>query len=206
MPKPDWQVIGGEYKAQSGSAHWMMSRYTGQTWSTVGVQASCRRTGETGNSAAVLLRATPDFQDGVGSAYIFQISLDGYYGVWKQVNGSWSWLREWTTSPFVSFGTNVLAATAQGNTLSFFVNGNLVWTGSDVSLTDGLIGLGGYSDGSTHFFDNVVASEVLPSGVLSAQQAELNRKAVPGGERGVAPASELTGHPRQVRAHQDLVV
>ncbi len=196
----DWSVTGGEYQAAFAGSRWMFSRYGGQTWSTVAAQMSCRRVGDPYNSAALLLRATPDFDDGVGSAYIFQIAVDGSYGVWKQVNGSFDWLQEWTPSAAIQSGTNVLAGVADGSALSFYINGVLVWSGTDTALTSGLIGLGGYSDASTHFFDNVTASENPLVGVLSASQRWHNQHPVSGGHRGAAPAGSARTNP----ARQDL--
>ena len=62
-----------------------------------------------------------DFDDAVGSGYVFQITTDGYYSVWKQVGGSWSWLQSWTTSPAVSTGfmtwVNLSRKRPEGSTL-----------------------------------------------------------------------------------------
>ena len=193
----DWQVVSGEYRAQSSDG-WMFSRYAGREWADLAVQMSCRRTGDTGNSAAVVLRATPDFDDSVGSGYVFQITTSGYYGVWKQVGGSFSWLQSWTISPAVSAGTNVLAAVAQGSLLSFYVNGTLVWSGTDTALASGRIGLGGYSGSSylaTHYFDNVIAGMPLALTALGAEQEWYNQQAVPGGQRAFAPATKGLAYP-----------
>ncbi len=186
----NWQVVGGEYRAQTASDDFMTSCYGGQEWADLTVQMSCRRSGYVGSSAAVGLRATADFDDAVGSGYVFQVSGDGSYAVWKQVGGVWSWLQSWTTSPAVSTGTNVLAAVAQGSVLRFYINGTLVWTGTDTSLASGRIGLMGYSSVSgatTHYFDNVIVSEPLATGTVSAQQQWYNQQAVAASERGWAP-------------------
>ena len=193
----DWQVVSGEYRAQSIDG-FMFSRYAGQEWADLTVQMSCRRTGQPGNSAAVVLRATPDFDDSVGSGYVFQITTSGSYGVWKQVGGASSWLQSWTTSPAISASTNVLAAVAQGSLLSFYVNGILIWSGTDTALASGRIGLGGYSDASfvaTHYFDNVIVGAPLALLALGAEQAWYNQQAVPGGQRAFAPAAKGPAYP-----------
>jgi len=62
---------------------------------------------------------------------------------------------------FYNSGTNTLTAIADGNMFEFFINGNLVWTGSDGELSDGRIGLGGYTNygDAIHYFDNVLVTE-----------------------------------------------
>lgn len=159
----DWTVVSGEYQAQAVSDAWMISTYRGKAWDDVAAQMTCRRTGDDGYSAALIIRATPDFDDETGSGYVFQIAANGSYGIWKQVDGNFSWIQEWTASSAIQPDINCLRATAQGNALSFTINGVSVWNGSDASLSGGRIGVGGYTDGSvTHYFDDVMAGEALP--------------------------------------------
>ncbi len=159
----NWEVVFGEYRAQSSGSDFMFSRYIGQEWENLSVQMSCRRDGSIYNSAGVLLRASSNFDDGVGSGYVFQIATDGDYSIWKQINGSWSWLQSWTYSSAINPGTNVLIASAEGNQLKFFINDTLVWNGTDNDLTSGHIGLGGYTDlgDATHYFDDVLVGELI---------------------------------------------
>lgn len=186
----NWNVVSGEYQAQSVGETWMISMYGGKSWNDVTAQMTCRRTGGAGSSAALLLRATANFDEDVGSAYVFQISGSGSYGVWKQVAGTWSWLQSWTTSPEVQPDVNVLRATAQGAALSFYINGTLVWSGSDSSLSGGLVGLGGYTSGdTTHYFDDVMAGEaLLTTATVSETQAALNIQPFSSDDYRVAPA------------------
>lgn len=194
-----WNVVSGEYRAQSAVEAWMLSQYEGKTWNDVTAQMTCRRAGDSSYSAALILRASADFDDGVGSAYIFQISLDGEYSIWKQVAGSWSWIQSWTTSLDIQPGVNVLRATAQGSALSFYINGTLVWSGNDSSLAGGRIGLGGYTGGDTiHFFDDVMAGDTLPTlAAVNEVQAAFNARSLPGGNPGGAPVDTLGVIPRE---------
>ena len=158
-----WQVTGGEYRAQSGAEEFMVSLYQGETWADVTMSASFRRTGSPDTAACLVLRASPDFLvEAAGSGYVFQISEGGSYGVWKQVNGNFSWLRDWLFSSAIVPGSNRLTAVALGSALRFYINGILVWSGTDNALTSGRVGLMGYSspeDTTAHFFDNVSAGE-----------------------------------------------
>ena len=187
-----WQVIAGEYRAQSSTNNWMMAYYEAKQWEDLSVQMTCRRTGSTDTSAAVTLRASSNFDNGIGSAYVFQITIAGYYGIWKQVNGSFSWLQSWTPSPSITTGTNTLTAVAEGSLLKFFINGTLVWTGSDNALISGDIGLGGYTEPggyeTTHYFDNVLVGKPITSAqTISDEQLWYNQHSYDGGEPQAAP-------------------
>ncbi|MCX6927225.1 MAG: M4 family metallopeptidase, partial [Verrucomicrobia bacterium] len=196
----NWQVVNGEYRAQTSSDDFMTSRYDAQEWSDLTVQMTCWRSGSPNNSAAVVVRATADFDDSIGSGYVFQISAAGSYGVWKLVNGAWSWLQAWTTSPTINTDTNVLAAVAEGNLLRFYINGTLVWTGIDTDLVSGRIGLMGYSSSSeaaTHFFDNVIVSGPQNGGIVGVQQQWYNQHAELASVRAKAPKVTLPEYPGQ---------
>ena len=53
--------------------------------------------------------------------------------------------KGWTTSTAVSNeGWNTLKVIAQGSNFKFYVNGTLVWSGSDASFTTGKVGIGCY--------------------------------------------------------------
>jgi len=187
----NWQVFAGEYRAQSASTDFMMANYAGHQWDNLSVQMVCRRDGDTYNSAAVTLRVSSDFDEDVGSGYIFQIATAGQYGLWKQVNGTWSWLQEWTYSPSITSGINTLMAVADGSSLKFFINGALIWTGSDTNLVAGRIGLGGYTDSvypATHYFDNVLVGEPITSAqAISEEQLWYNQHSYQGGSKNIAP-------------------
>ena len=187
---PSWQVVAGEYRAQKAASDFMMANYAAKQWDDLSVQMTCRREGSIYSSASVTLRVSSDFDDGVGSGYVFQIVTDGYYSIWKQVAGSWSWLQSWTYSPYISSGTNTLMAVAEASQLKFFINDTLVWTGSDSALASGRIGLGGYTDygNPTHYFDNVRVGKPLTSvQTISDEQLWYNQHSYQGGEPQAAP-------------------
>jgi len=186
----NWQVIAGEYRAQSSASDFMMAHYEAKQWDNLSVQMTCRRTGNTGNSVAVTLRGTSDFDEYIGSGYVFQIAISGDYSIWKQVNGSWSWLQPWTNSPSITTGNNTLTAVAEGSLLKFFINGTLVWTGSDSAFVSGHIGLAGYtsSGDTTHYFDNVLVGKPMTSvQIISDEQLWYNQHSYDGGEPQAAP-------------------
>lgn len=157
----NWQVVAGEYRAQSSSGGNMASSYEGQIWTNVTVQVSCRRDGANNTAAGLILRQTQHDPDTV-SAYLFRIAESGSFNVVKYVENSYTELQGWLESSAIQTGTNILMATASGSSLQFFINGTLVWSGTDTSLNSGHIGLIGYTDDtytSTHYFDNVTAGD-----------------------------------------------
>ncbi len=183
----NWTVVAGEYRAQVDNDDVMTSTYGGHEWADLSVQAECRRAGSMLTGAGLALRASADFDaGGAGSAYMFQISTDGYFSVLKQVNGAApELLQDWTFSPAIRSGVNVLLASAQGTSLRFYINGTPVWSGADTSLTSGRIGLLGSTYvgfATTHYFDNVaVGDPVLITGSLTADQQWYNEHPMTGG-------------------------
>ena len=64
------------------------------------------------------------------------------FSVWKTVGGAWTNLQPWSyTGTIVPNDWNRLKVTADGNQLLFFINDTLVWSGSDSSLVNGVVGI-----------------------------------------------------------------
>lgn len=179
-----WAVVSGEYRAMDTSQIYsMQSTYTGQTWADCAVQATLRRTGDMFTVARLVARASDDFnrQNSTGSAYSTGISSDGQYWVGKYVNGTFTFLQSWTFSPYLNTGEtpNVVLLNVVGNEIQVYINGNLVWSGTDNDVTSpGRIGLVPYTDSADptiHYSDNVQVTKPLTSDVtLSAEQAWYN--------------------------------
>ena len=57
----------------------------------------------------------------------------------------------WTPSPTINQGEawNTLRVEARGTSLSFYINGTLLWSGTDSSLSSGRVGLAMYRDSSS---------------------------------------------------------
>ncbi len=90
------------------------------------------------NSFGVIFR----FQD-ANNYYAYEISSDGFYVVNKLVDGSWTQLIEWSSSPLIETGyaTNQVAVEMMGNHYSFFINGVQVDSMTDDTFSGGSIGL-----------------------------------------------------------------
>lgn len=169
--KPDsednWAVVNGAYRAQNASIDsQMFSIYSGGDFADVAVQFDCWREGGATYSEGVALRATPGFNASSGSGYMFFITTDGSFSVWKVVNGISTALKSWTASSALTSTTNTVIASATGSTLALFINGKRVWKGSDSEISRGRIGLGGYTTSAaptTHYFDNVIQGAPIPT-------------------------------------------
>jgi hypothetical protein len=102
------------------------------------------------------------------------------------VGGSWTLLQDYTyTSAIAQNGWNTLRVVASNSNLYFYINGTLVWSGVDNSLTSGLVGVGmdnfedTYNPGDQVWVDWAVLSsyaEAMPviTDTVSPEQQALN--------------------------------
>ncbi len=74
--------------------------------------------------------------------YGMEISEDGYYAVWKMINGEYIPLVDWQYSSLINTSKPVhLSAACVGNTLAFIVDGELLVEIKDSDLTSGSAGV-----------------------------------------------------------------
>jgi hypothetical protein len=114
-----------------------------------------RRTGCVWCANQIIIRGKPDPLNSAhlwDAAYLFQYTDDGWFSIWKVVNGVFTSLvpypNEWQQTPAINQGGyNVLRVVAAGSNLNYYINGTLVWNGSDASLAKGTVGFGMYQDG-----------------------------------------------------------
>ncbi len=107
------------------------------------------RAGSQLNGNQLFIRGKPDPLSLIGEwyeGYIFQYSANGNYSILKTINGVTSEIKSWTFSSAINQGYtwNTLRITANGGTLKFYINGSLVWSGTNTSLTSGRVGIGMY--------------------------------------------------------------
>lgn len=76
--------------------------------------------------------------------YAFQYNINGEISVFKRLaGGPETALLDWTASSAVNpTDWNTLRVIADGSALNYYVNGSLAWSGSDDSLTEGVVGFG----------------------------------------------------------------
>jgi hypothetical protein len=121
------------------------------------------------------------------------------YSVWKCVSGSCSVLQDWTYTAAIVQGDawNILRVTASGNMLKLYINGTLVWTGTDTSFTTGHVGIEPWGVGTLqvdYATLTTTVSGVAQSDVISAEQAALNAAA--NQQRGVNISRKIAPTPK----------
>jgi S1-C subfamily serine protease len=74
--------------------------------------------------------------------YLFSVSEDGYFGIFKKANGKFSPLLDWSYSPAITWYTPLtLTVVCDGETLMLGVDGKILGQVTDNSLQEGDIGL-----------------------------------------------------------------
>lgn len=171
--------------------HFSSSRYNA-TYTNVDFQARIYRPGSTNSyTNAIIVRGTPAPLGGTNhgwyKGYYFQYTNNGYYGVWKTSNNTSTALKAWTASSYiVKGGWNTLRVRAVGSQFWYYINGHLVWTGTNSSYPSGYVGLTKYNNPSTSTvsFDwatltnlSASASPLLTLEQISPEQMRYNNAA-----------------------------
>ena len=128
----------------NGAANLVSSASYNKSFTNFSVQARMKQVSTAKSSTGLVVRGTPlfDADNDWKTAYEFLYDQDGYFSVWKGVNGSWVTLKTWTTSAaIVRNGWNTLKVTADGSQLRYYINGILVWSGADSAIASGQVGL-----------------------------------------------------------------
>ena len=179
-PDGAWNVTCGEYTYSTSASFYYPSPsttlYTGATYSDFRYQVRMRAGQNTSAPMYVLFRASsfaspPGGYPGPNGYFV---GLDVYnrrYEVHKLVNGTMTYLRNWTSSTAIvgSTAPNVVTVEAVGSRFTLYINGVSVWTFTDISHAYGYVGLGGvadYSGGLTFWFDDVSCTPII-NGILS---------------------------------------
>jgi thermitase len=153
-----WQVDDQFYWTEGLSRTNATASYTTE-YSDFDFQAKLLRVGCALCANFLMVRGTPEPLDSSGhwdSSYRFQYTNQGKYSVFKQVAGGGQIpLQDWTSDPAILAGEawNTLRVLADGDQLSFYINGKLVWSGTDADLSAGRIGVGMYL--GSFVFDDV---------------------------------------------------
>lgn len=164
-----WQVVAGEYRARASTTYQMMqSFFTGQTWVDCSAEVTMRRTGYEYSDAALAVRATDDFDWGLGtgSAYWVAVTAAGYYSVAKRTpdSGFAEYLQQPTYSTHLNTGTadNIVRVDVAGSEIEVYFNGSLAWTGVDYDIVDpgrvGFLADSGPDPAAVHYFDDLTVT------------------------------------------------
>ncbi len=201
---PGWQpqagawTVNGDFMGTPGIPNAFVSTNYWQTFGNLDYSVFMARSGCQACANTVLIRGEP--QPLISgrywrASYLFQYANTGRYSIFKNINGSLATLQDWTyTTAINRNGTNILRVTANGADMSFYINGQLLWSGSDPELTNGVVGIGMYRDGYSEDNWMDVNYAILSNGSalqqtdqISAEQQALNNSPLTGGSVFMAP-------------------
>ena len=136
---------GGEYFIELYESNWFAWAYPGERFDDVSIEADVYlASGAQDSHFGLLCRHT-----GGDNFYYFAVSADGYYGIFRRVDGGGLEVltaggRGMAFSPAIRTGeqTNHVMAVCRGDELSLYVNGELLETVTDEAHTRGDVGVG----------------------------------------------------------------
>jgi hypothetical protein len=182
-----WWIASSAWLTTQGLTNAWASVSFNDTFSNLDYKVKLWRGGSETIANSILIRGTPAPLSSTGlwdSYYAFQYTRDGRYSVWKRVEGVSSYLQSWTTTTAINQGDawNELRVVANGSTLDFYINGTLVWTGTDSSLSSGRVGIRMYKETSAAeqlWVDWAILTEGAPdvTDTISDEQMVLNEEA-----------------------------
>jgi hypothetical protein len=149
-----WGLESSNYYKTLGVADKFSSTKYNATFTTLVYEARMKRTGCSFCTNYLIIRGTDTPLHATYKTwyrgYRFQYGNNGQFSVWKDNSGSYSTLKTYTfSSAIVQNGWNTLKVTANGSLLKFYINGTLVWSGTDTSFSSGKVGIGMYRDASS---------------------------------------------------------
>ncbi|WP_201092542.1 C1 family peptidase [Thiocystis minor] len=188
---PGWIVRPGGAWANSGitqftngmASKWSTISYN-QRFQNFTYEARMKRLDTSGWSSGVRIRgdATFDADNDQRNDYQLVYAVSGvskYFSVWKHTGGVETALKGWTTTAAVKANDwNTLKVSTWGATLRFYINGILVWSGSDAAMATGQVGLTMYR-GSTPSRLDVDWARLGMSDVYKAAAVRLEEGQVP---------------------------
>ncbi len=152
----------GRYLIRIDVPNWFAWTTAGQNYTDVAVEAVVRSEGMTDNHYGLLCRARED------SFYYFALSADGYYAIFRRVNGGGLESLTGTAmlrSPLINKGSadNRLRAECTGPLLTFYVNGAQIAQVEDELLKRGDVGMAAgtvqYGTTTLVWFDDFAAAK-----------------------------------------------
>jgi hypothetical protein len=149
--KGAWSIYNSQFYYSGGLASKFASARHLTNYSNFTYEVRMKRTGESNWANNIILRGKPSAFD-VNylwrPSYAFQYSNNGQFSVFKITStGTTVTLKGWTVSPRIAKNSwNTLKVVANGTSLKYYINGYLVWSGTDPTLATGQVGVGFYRD------------------------------------------------------------
>jgi hypothetical protein len=138
---PDWSLYyeDGEYFFQIEPSQFYLNSYLLDDYSNVlvNVDVNIEQTAFDGDIGVLCRYVDSD------NYYALEVSEDGYYSIWKRVNGEVVYLVEWTSSDLVPVDGSsfVLNASCDGAQLTVGINGEVLAQATDTDFATGYVGL-----------------------------------------------------------------
>ena len=188
-----WALEGSNYITTAGVASKASSISHINDYSALTYEARMKRTGCVECANVLIIRGNP-VTDTVGwwnTEYTFNYTNSGLFSVWRDSYGTYVALQDWTSTTAINQnGWNLLEVTANGSTLRFYINNQLVWSGVDSAYPTGRVGIGMYrgstSTGDKLYVDYAQLDTFVADSDADRPLAEIG-EVVPGGDRNMAP-------------------
>ncbi len=151
--KGSWNIQSGNYLTTLGvKGKYSSVSYNGQYYPLT-YEVRMKRNGCPSCANHVSIRGAAYGLDSMGrwqKEYKFAYTNNGYFSVWKKNKSSITAKKNWTYSTAIKKNNwNVIKIKASGSKLRFYINGSLVWAGSDTSFKSGRVGIGMYRNTTT---------------------------------------------------------
>jgi hypothetical protein len=190
--KGTWTLESSNYITTPGVAGYLASMGHTGNYSVLTYEVRMKRSGCAGCANVIVIRGNPTL-DGTGwwkTEYTFDYTNTGLFSVWKDNNGTYVALKNWTTTTAIKQGGwNNLKVTADGSQLKFYINGVKVWSGSDSAYPSGHVGFGIYRP--TYATGDKLWVDWAQLGTTVAVETEAiildGGMEVPGGDKNMAP-------------------
>lgn len=153
--KGAWSIYSSSYYRSTGLANTGASAKQSSKFGDVTYEVRMKRTGTCTSCAnRIIIRGNPASLFSTNwwkPSYYFQYDNNGNFSVYEATSSSTTVaLKPWTASAsIVKNGWNTLKVIAVGNSLKFYINGTLVWSGNDTTLKVGQVGFGFFRDAAT---------------------------------------------------------
>jgi hypothetical protein len=189
-----WSLSGGAFFTDGLSGKWSTAAYVNAAYSNFQYEARVKRTVASTYTNAIFVRGNPiglDSNNRWLNAYMFGYRNTGSFCVYRFVSGVATTLKGWTASSLINKGGwNSLKVVAVGSALKFFINGKLVWSGTDASFSSGYVGLAMYRASAVErFYVDWARLDTLLTGATAPAPSE----PFPSGEMTIAPDDEVSG-------------
>jgi hypothetical protein len=154
-PGAGWTFTSGGYYGTNGVSNKISSISYSKSFTDFTYQVRMKRSAvdSDGGQAGLVVRGSPTFvpNNDWRTAYEFiYSSLNGNFQVWSRVNAVPALLQDWTPSPSIAANDwNTLKVIAKGESLQFYINDSLVWSGVDSSIHSGQVGIWDGNGGSS---------------------------------------------------------